>query len=318
MSTVAGDVEMGPDMPIAVPSVILRWFDQHVKDIDRGLAPGNSFHAFRLEGNEATKTADGFLKAGGSWQTFDQWPPRDSCPTPFYLTTDRRLSATTSPAGQLAYDYDPRDPVPTIGGNVSSGNQTVLAGPADQRGDKRLLQCRDTIPLAERRDVLCFRSDVLNRDTDITGPIWVRLFVSSSAVDTDFTAKLVDEYPPSVDYPEGYAMNVQDGIVRVRLRSFTQAGPGYRRIYAQRNEPLTPGEVVEVTIELWSASVLFRAGHRIRLDVSSSNFPRFDINPNTGEPFAERVLAPIVAHNVIHVGHAHPSCIMLPMRSGSQ
>jgi len=166
--------------------------------------------------------------------------------------------------------------------------------------------------------VLCFRSDVLDRDTEISGPIWVRLFVSSSAVDTDFTAKLVDEYPPSVDYPEGYAMNIQDGIVRARLRSFIQAGLGYRRIYAQRNEPLTPGEIVEVTIELWSASVLFRAGHRIRLDVSSSNFPRFDVNPNTGEAFAERVLAPVVAHNVVHVGETHPSCVMLPIRGWSQ
>jgi putative CocE/NonD family hydrolase len=102
------------------------------------------------------------------------------------------------------------------------------------------------------------------------------------------------------------------------LRSFGQAGPSYRRIYAQRNEPLTQEEVVEVTIELWSASVLFRAGHRIRLDVSSSNFPRFDVNPNTGESFAKRVLAPIVAHNVVHVGEAHPSCMMLPIRGADQ
>ena len=298
MSTVAGDVEMGPDMPIAVPSAILCWFDQYVKGIDRDLRPGHLVHAFRIEGGDGTKTADGFLKAGGSWQTFGQWPPRDSQATPFYLTAERRLTLNVPAAGRLAYDYDPRDPVPTVGGNVSSGNQTVLAGPADQRGDKRLLQCRDLVPLAERKDVLCFRSDVLSCDTEITGSIWIRLFVSSSAVDTDFTAKLVDEYPPSVDYPEGYAMNVQDGIVRTRLRSFTQAGPGYRRIYAQRNEPLTPGEIIEVTIELWSASVLFRAGHCIRLDVSSSNFPRFDVNPNTGERFVERVLAPIVAQNV--------------------
>ena len=318
MSTVAGDVEMGPDMPIAVPSVILRWFDQHVKGIDRGVRPGHLFHAFRIEGGDGSKTADGFLKAGGAWQTFGQWPPSDSHATPFYLTAERGLSLNVPAAGQLAYDYDPRDPVPTVGGNVSSGNQTVLAGPADQRGDKRLLQCRDVAPLTERKDVLCFRSDGLDRDTEITGSIWVRLFVSSAAVDTDFTAKLVDEYPPSVDYPEGYAMNVQDGIVRTRLRSFTQAGLGYRRIYAQRNEPLTPGEIVEVTIELWSASVLFRAGHRIRLDVSSSNFPRFDVNPNTGERFVERVLAPIVAHNVVHVGEAHPSCVMLPIRGEDQ
>jgi uncharacterized protein len=318
MSTVAGDVQMGPDMPIAMPSVILRWFDQHVKGIDRGLESGHLFHAFRIEGCDGTQTTDGFLKAGGSWRTFDQWPPQDAEMTPFYLTADRRLSPKVPVSGCFSYDYDPRDPVPTVGGNVSSGNQTVFAGPADQRGDKRLLQCRDTTPLAERKGVICFRSDVLDRDTDITGPIWVRLFVSSSAVDTDFTAKLIDEYPSSVNYPEGYAMNVQDGIVRARLRAFTQAGPGYRRIYALRNEPLTPGGIIEVTIELWSASVLFRAGHRIRLDVSSSNFPRFDVNPNTGEPFAERVQAPVVAHNVVHVGETHPSWVMLPIRGADR
>ena len=141
------------------------------------------------------------------------------------------------------------------------------------------------------------------------------LHVSSSAVDTDFTAKLVDEYPPSADYPDGYAMNLQDGIVRARLRSFTQNGPGWRRIYAQREEPLRPGEIVEVTIDLWATSVLFRAGHRIRLDIASSNFPRFDVNPNTGEPFADRRAPPVVARNTVHVGAAHPSHVLLPVRA---
>jgi uncharacterized protein len=216
--------------------------------------------------------------------------------------------------GALSYDYDPRDPVPSIGGNVSSGLQVIVAGPADQRGAPALLQCRDTAPLADRLDVLVFRTEPLGRDTEVTGPVSVVVFVSSSAVDTDFTAKLVDEYPPSADYPDGYAMNVQDGIVRARLRGFTQAGPGYRRIYAHKEEPLTPGEIVQVTIELWSTSLLFRAGHRIRLDISSSNFPRFDINPNTGERFAARRLPPAVARNTIHFGPGHPSHVVLPIR----
>ncbi len=314
MSTVAGDVDMGPSMPIAVPAAIAQWFDQHLKGLDRGLPGGHLFHAFRIEGGDGSKTTAGNLRAGGSWQTFDAWPPQDAVPTRFHLGADLRLTREVPAAGSLSYEYDPRDPVPSVGGNVSSGNQTILAGPCDQRGDPRLLQCRDTRLLAERADVLVFLTDPLERDTEISGPISVTLHVSSSAVDTDFTAKLIDQYPPSPDYPHGYAMNIQDGIVRARLRGFTQAGPGYRRIYAHREEPLEPGAIVAVTIELWSTSVLIRRGHRIRLDVSSSSFPRFDVNPNTGERFAERRQPPVVARNSIHVGPAHPSHVELPLR----
>lgn len=314
LSTTAGDVDFGPGLPIDVPAAILQWFDQHVKRLDRGLPGGRRVHAFRLEGGQGRKAASGTLQAGGTWQTFAQFPPADAVPTRFYLGADFALTPDLPPDGAVAYDYDPRDPVPTIGGNVSSGLQIVLAGPADQRGDPRLLQCADTRPLADRPDVLCFHTQPLPRDTEVTGMISVVLHVASSAVDTDFTAKLIDQYPPSPDYPDGYAMNIQDGIVRARLRSFTQAGPGWRRLYAQRNEPLTPGEIVAVTIDLWASSVLFRAGHRIRLDVSSSNFPRFDANPNTGEPFADRRLPPVVARNTVYCGAAHPSYLELPIR----
>lgn len=314
MSNVAGDVDMGDGLPIAVPAAIAQWFDQHVKGLDRGLAGGHVFHAFRIDGGDGTKTASGNLRAGGTWQSFDAWPPQDARPVRLYLHADLRLATEPAQAGALGYDHDPRDPVPSVGGNVSSGNQTILAGPYDQRGDPRLIQCRDTRPLAERPDVLVFMTDPLEHDTEISGPISVTLHVSSSAVDTDFAAKLIDQYPPSPDYPDGYAMNVQDGIVRARLRGFTQAGPGYRRIYAHREEKLIPNQVVEVTIELWSCSVLVRQGHRIRLDVSSSSFPRFDVNPNTGERFAERRLPPIVAHNTIHVGPDHPSHLALMLR----
>ncbi len=314
MSTVAGDVDMGPAMPIAVPAAIAQWFDQHVKGIDRGLAGGHVFHAFRIEGGSGAKTPDGFLHAGGSWQAFDAWPPRDARPTRLHLGADLTLAEATPAEGSLSYDHDPRDPVPSVGGNVSSGNRTILAGPYDQRGDSGLAQCRDTRLLSERPDILVFQTEPLEHDTEIAGPISVTLFVSSSAVDTDFAAKLIDQYPPGPDYPHGYAMNIQDGIVRARLRGFTQAGPGYRRIYAHREEPLVPGEIVPLTIELWSSRVLLRAGHRIRLDISSSSFPRFDVNPNTGERFAERRLPPVVARNTIHVGPAHPSHVELHLR----
>lgn len=314
MSTVAGDADFGPDLPMDVPAMILQWFDQHVKGTDRGLPPGHLFHAFRIEGGPGQKTRNGNLQIGGSWQTFDQWPPADATATRFYLSANYSLGTEIPPKGWLSYDHDPANPVPTIGGNVSSGLQIVRAGPADQRGDPTLLQCSDTHPLAERPDVLSFATPPLTKDTEVSGSITVTLYVSSTAVDTDFTAKLVDHYPPSPDYPDGYAMNIVDGIVRARLRHFTQAGPEYRRLYAQREEKLTPGEIVEVIIDLWSTSVLFRAGHRIRLDIASSNFPRFDVNPNTGEPFAERRLPPVVARNTIHVGPDHPSHIVLPPR----
>lgn len=314
MSTVAGDVDMGPELPMDVPALIVQWFDQHLKEVHRGLADGHLFHAFRIEGGSGERTRAGNLQAGGSWQTFSSWPPVDTHATPFYLAADFSLGLSRPARGALSYDYDPRDPVPSVGGNVSSGNQTILAGPADQRGNPALLQCSDSRPLADRPDVLVFQTAPLERDTELSGTIHVNLFVSSSAVDTDFTAKLIDQYPPSPDYPDGYAMNIQDGIVRARLRAFTQEGPGYRRIYAQREEKLQPGQVVEVVIDLWSCSVLIRAGHRIRLDIASSNFPRFDVNPNTGEPFAQRRLKPVVARNTIHVGADTPSCVVLPLR----
>ena len=314
MSSIAGDVDFGPGLPMDVPGMILRWFDQHVRGMETGLPKGRQFHAFRLEGSKGEKTKAGNLQAAGSWQTFASWPPADAVPTPFYLAPGYALTATPPAVALFSYDHDPANPVPTIGGNVSSGLQIVRAGPADQRGDLTLLQCNDTHPLAERPDVLSFATPVLTRDTEVSGPITVTLYVSSSAVDTDFTAKLVDHYPPSADYPDGYAMNIVDGIVRARLRHFSQKGPGYRRLYAQTDEKLTPGEIVEVVIDLWSTSVLFKAGHRIRLDIASSNFPRFDVNPNTGEKFAERRLPPVVAHNTIHVGPDHPSHIVLPLR----
>ena len=314
MSTLAGDVDFGPGLPMDVPGMILRWFDQHVRGIETGLPQGRQFHAFRLEGAKGEKTKAGNLQAAGSWQTFASWPPADAAPTPFYLARGHALTATPPAAATFSYDHDPANPVPTIGGNVSSGLQIVRAGPADQRGDQTLLQCNDTHPLAERPDVLSFATPMLTKDTEITGAITVTLYVSSSAVDTDFTAKLVDHYPPSADYPDGYAMNIVDGIVRARLRHFSQKGPGYRRLYAQSDEKLTPGKIVEVVIDLWSTSVLFKAGHRIRLDIASSNFPRFDVNPNTGEKFAERRLPPVVARNTIHVGPDYPSHVVLPLR----
>jgi putative CocE/NonD family hydrolase len=129
----------------------------------------------------------------------------------------------------------------------------------------------------------------------------VRLYVSSSTVDTDFTAKLIDVYPPSIDYPDGYAMNLVDSIMRCRYRESWE-----------REVTMTPGQVYEITISLPPISNLFGIGHRIRLDVSSSNFPRFDLNPNTGEPMGRHTHT-LVAHNGVHLDAAHPSHITVPV-----
>ena len=143
--------------------------------------------------------------------------------------------------------------------------------------------------------MLVYTSDPLERDIEITGPISVRLFAASSAVDTDFTAKLVDVRP------DGYAHNLQDGIIRARYRTSPS-----------EESPISPGQVYEYTIDLWATSHVVRAGHRLRVEVSSSNFPRFDRNPNTGGPIGQDTRLEI-AQQVVHHSAAHPSHIVLPI-----
>jgi putative CocE/NonD family hydrolase len=149
--------------------------------------------------------------------------------------------------------------------------------------------------------VLVFRTPPLETSVEVTGPLTVRLWISSSAVDTDFTAKLVDEYPASDDYPEGFALNLVDSIIRCRYRDSWE-----------REALMNPGHVYEVTIELPPTSNLFVRGHRIRLDISSSNFPRFDVNPNTGEPMG-RHTHQVVARNTVYFNRARASHIQLPI-----
>jgi putative CocE/NonD family hydrolase len=162
--------------------------------------------------------------------------------------------------------------------------------------------CRSPyLPLASRPDVLVFQTGPLAEDVEITGPIVVHLWVSSSAVDTDFTAKLLDVYPPSQDYPEGYALNLTDGILRAR----------FHNSWGQP-ELLEPGKVYRLAIQLYPTSNLFVRGHRIRLDISSSNFPRFDVNGNTGEnPAFSPIKVP--AQNTVYHDADHPSHVVLPV-----
>jgi len=155
--------------------------------------------------------------------------------------------------------------------------------------------------LTDRDDVLSFSTDPLSQDIEITGPVVANLWVSSDCPDTDFTVKLVDVYPANEDYPEGFAMNLTDGILRVRYRDSWESP-----------ELMTPGTVYPIRIEAFPTSNLFRAGHRIRVDISSSNFPHFDVNPNTGDPEAQATTSR-TALNKVHMSGRYPSHVVLPV-----
>ncbi len=217
---------------------------------------------------------------GNEWRTADTWPPFETEETPLYLAGDGLLSMEPMDDGSAAYAFDPANPVPTRGGQ----NLLIPSGPTNQA------------ELGERNDVLTFATEPLDKPIEITGPVSVRVFVSSDAVDTDFTAKLVDIYP------DGREILMLDSIQRVKFRN------GFA-------EPdlLPPGEVGELTIDLWSISLVFNKGHRIGLHVSSSNYPRFDVNPNTGEDFPGEN-GREVANNTVHWGEEYPSALLLPVR----
>jgi putative CocE/NonD family hydrolase len=155
--------------------------------------------------------------------------------------------------------------------------------------------------LSARSDVLVYRTSPLVQDVEVTGRLIVKLWASSDGPDTDFTAKLVDVYPPSRDYPAGIDLNVGDSIVRARYRESLE-----------HPKLLTPGQPAEFTIEMYPTSLVFRRGHRIRLDISSSNFPRFDVNPNTGEPLSQE-RSRRVALNTVYHDPAHATHILLPV-----
>ena len=149
----------------------------------------------------------------------------------------------------------------------------MVQGAADQRCKLTFWLCSDSQPLSARKDVLAFQTPALAGDVEVTGRLVVHLWAASNGTDTDFTAKLIDAYPPSADFPKGVDLNIADSIVRARYRN----GSG-------KAELLKPGQPYEFTIEMYPTSLVFKRGHRIRLDISSSNFPRFDVNSNTGEP----------------------------------
>ena len=299
----AGEVDFGPESRIDFNALRKLWFDATLKGVDNGILRGPEVHIFVMGGGDGGRDEAGRLRHGGSWRAAACWPPAAARALTFHLHSD--LSLETEPPAENApsrsFVFDPLDPVPTVGGGVQNGMFPALiqGGAYDQRGRDELWACCDTEPLASRRDVLVFQTERLESPLEVTGPIVVRLFVSSTAPDTDFTAKLVDVHPPSESWPNGFAMNLTDSVVRCRYRA------GF-----DREVFLRQGEIVEVMIEPQAISNVFARGHRIRLDISSSNFPRFDVNPNTGEPCGLEVRAQ-PATNTVHLDAAHPSSLTL-------
>lgn len=307
--THAGDVDFGPeaalDGAIAPDYLELRraWFDRHMRGLPAPDHLRSPVTFFLMGGGSGRRNAEGRLDHGGCWIRSETWPPRGATATPFYLGADGLLHAEP-PQGSASLEYlhDPHDPVPTIGGAIASGAPVMAAGAYDQRESADIFGAR--VPgraLADRGDVLAFQTPPLDRDVIVAGGIEATIYLSSSAVDTDIVVKLVDWHPPGPDYPQGFAMNLCHGIRRLRFRDgFEQA------------KPMAPGRIYGVRIRVFPTANLFRAGHRIRVDIASSNFPHFDINPGTGAPAGTPAEA-IVARNRIHFSRSHPSHILLPL-----
>lgn len=292
---VFGDVDFGPAAVFDGQvdddwlAFRLRFFARWLKDDSSG--PRDApVHLFAMGGGSGRRTPAGHLDHGGHWITVTDWPIPEARPLHLHPRPDMTLGAPED--GALSYAYDPGDPVPTIGGALTSGEPIFEGGPFDQTEDARFFGCTTPgLPLIARRDVLSFQAPPLEEDLLVAGPVTVRLRVSTDAPDTDFTAKLVDVYPPSADYPRGYAMNLTDGIFRVR----------YRRGF-DCPALVTPDEgAFDITITPFATVNLFAKGHRLRLDISSSNFPKYDINFNTGEPEGA-ARGRRTAHNTVHLG----------------
>ncbi|HUP23645.1 MAG TPA: CocE/NonD family hydrolase [Thermoanaerobaculia bacterium] len=256
----------------------LRWFDYWLKGVDNGIMdePPVKYYQMAAARKGSTSSKNGY-------RTADVWPPQHQ-QVAFYLTPSMTLSIALPPANDATstYTFDPKNPVPTVGG----ANLTLPLGPMDQR------------EIGERGDYLRFETAPLTEDLTIAGRVTVDLWVSTDAPDTDFMVKLVDVYP------DGYEALLLDAPLRARYRE------GRR---PEDVKLMEPGKPELLRIDLWSTANVFERGHKIALHVTSSNFPRFEVNPNTGHAPGEEVATPRVARNAIHHGAAFPSALHLPV-----
>lgn len=274
-----GDIDFGPEGFVDVHGEELRWYDYWLKGMDTGVASDPPVKIFVMGKNE--------------WRGENEYPLARTQYQNLYFHSGGHANSSRgdgslawdAPAGDAApdrYRYDPDRPVPSIGGSNCCGAPTP-SGPVDQR------------PIEGRNDVLVYTSDFLDRDLEVTGPVKVVLYASSDAPDTDFVAKLVDVYP------DGKAYSITEGLLRARYRESLSAP-----------KPLESGKVYAMTIDLVGTSNVFQRGHRIRVDITSSHFPQFNRNLNTGEPFGMSAKVR-VAHQAVYCAKTQPSHIVLPV-----
>jgi len=273
-------VDFGSDSSVPLRTIQLEWFDYWLKPGPEKRPPtGGPLRIFVMGANR--------------WRDEQEWPLKRTRWTPMYLASHGSANSLDGD-GMLTprqtrnerpdrFAYDPRNPVPTMGGAVCCNPKVYPWGPMDQR------------PVERRRDVLVYDGRPLKEDLEVTGPVKVILHVATSAPDTDFTAKLVDVFP------DGHARNLTDGILRLRYRQSLE-----------KAVPARPNEIYPITIDAGVTSNVFRAGHRVRLEISSSNFPRFDRNPNTGRPIADETELRNALQVVYH-DRQHPSHVLLPV-----
>ena len=273
-----GEIDFGPGSPLPIWEISLRWFDWQLKGVENGCSREKPVRIFVMGDNV--------------YREENEWPLSRAVTKRMYLHSqghanslsgDGRLSP--EPPGAEPPDCflsDPADPVPTHGG-ATLGIVSPGPGPRDQRS------------VETRPDVLVYTSDALTEEVEVTGPVSLDVYVSSSAVDTDLVGKLVDVAP------DGRAINLTEGILRLRYRNSFEAP-----------ELMTPGQVYRVTVDLWATSNVFKPGHRIRLEVAGSSFPRFSRNLNhAGSP--ETSTERVVARSLIHHDESHPSALILPL-----
>ncbi len=280
-SSKVGDVDFGPEAQFDENGVTLAWYEYLFQNKQNEFATGKPVKLFVMGENK--------------WRNEDDWPLKRAKETKYLLHSCGNADSSSGSGllftgqqefrceGTDNYTYDPANPVPTVGGPLCCDPHHLPGGPRDQS------------EVEKRKDVLVYSTEALTKDTEVTGPVALDLFAKASTVDTDFTAKLVDVWP------NGFAQNLTEGILRARFRD----GTGHA-------EPLEPGKVYEYKIDLWSTSNVFLKGHRIRLELSSSNFPRFDRNLNTARDAgtsSDFVRSDIT---VYHDG-AHPSALLLPI-----
>jgi putative CocE/NonD family hydrolase len=280
-----GEVDFGPDAPFDENEMVLDWYDYLF------LGKQNQFA-------DAAHPVKVFTMGKNEWRSFSAWPPPEANTTRYLLRSNSEANGTAG-NGSLyregimfrtggmpsdTFTYDPANPVPTVGGPLCCDATHLAPGPRDQKA------------VEARPDVLVYSTPELQNDLEVTGPVSLELYASSTAVDTDFTAKLVDVSP------DGFARNVSEGILRASYRD-SNATPA----------PLVPGQIYKLTIDMVATSNVFLKGHKIRLEIASSNFPRFDRNLNTGKSAAESADFVKATQTIYHDFPAHPSALILPI-----